>query len=454
MNEKLSFQSISDILAQKLGLSKKSADSFAKTFFDTIMEALYQGEESVKIKGLGTFKLVAVESRESVNVTNGERILIPGYKKVSFSPEDSVLAILNPQSDEPVEANVSSVGLPVTTETSADEVPPETNPLVAEETANDMMIDDEVIEKLIQVPEPTHVEEPVNAFSGIDMLISTPESVEEVRQQFEEAKAKMDVAIEEARKANAEKLRLEKLLERLEQHTKPEFQSPDSAEKEDEDDATPALVGETQAAEMEEKTIMKAGAVAVEQETEITSDEQRVEEDTADKQSASEKMKDAGKKSRRFWLVALLSFLLVAIVFFLYRTFRSIEAVENVSVVEKPVKGPSAKPATPKNSSGKPTQPKELPQSAKLDSATMSDASKKQEEKKDTVTATTQPKKEAVKVEQKPARPQTHRVRSGESLTRISQKYYGTKDSVRAILRINTFRDPDNIPVGATIKLP
>lgn len=451
MNEKLSFQNISDILAQKSGLSKKSADTFAKAFFDTIMDALYQGEESIKIKGLGTFKLVAVEDRESVNVTNGERILIPGYKKVSFSPEDSVLAILNPQSDEPMESDVSAVGVsaePETfvvetsaeAETLADEIPAE-----AAESANDLMTESEAIEQRIRVPEPTHVEEPMNAFGGIDMLISTPESVEEVRQQLEEAKAKMDVAIEEARKANAEKLRLEKLLERLEHYTKPESLSPD---------ARPALAEEPQTSEVEEKSSMQADVAAVEEKVETTPEEPSVEENAADEPLAAEKKKDGGKKTRRFWLVVLLSLFLAAIVFFLYRTFRSIEAVENVAVVEKPVRGTSAKPSSTKTSSGKPSQPKEQSQTAKLDSATTSDALKKQEEKKDTTTTPLQPEKEPVKVEQKPTRPQTHRVRPGESLTRISQKYYGTKDSVRAILRINTFRDPDNIPVGATIKLP
>ncbi len=451
MNEKLSLQNISDILAQKSGLSKKSADTFAKAFFDTIMDALYQGEESIKIKGLGTFKLVAVEDRESVNVTNGERILIPGYKKVSFSPEDSVLAILNPQSDEPMESDVSAVGVsaePETfvvetsaeAETLADEIPAE-----AAESANDLMTESEAIEQRIRVPEPTHVEEPMNAFGGIDMLISTPESVEEVRQRLEEAKAKMDVAIEEARKANAEKLRLEKLLERLEHYTKPESLSPD---------AHPALAEEPQTSEVEEKSSMQADVAAVEEKAETTPEEPSVEENAADEPLAAEKKKDGGKKTRRFWLVVLLSLFLAAIVFFLYRTFRSIEAVENVAVVEKPVRDTSAKPSSTKTSSRKPSQPKEQSQTAKLDSATTSDALKKQEEKKDTTTTPLQPEKEPVKVEQKPTRPQTHRVRPGESLTRISQKYYGTKDSVRAILRINTFRDPDNIPVGATIKLP
>ena len=56
MNDKLSFQHVVDALVQKTGVSKKVADTFAKAFFDTVVEALYMGEESIKMKGLGTFK--------------------------------------------------------------------------------------------------------------------------------------------------------------------------------------------------------------------------------------------------------------------------------------------------------------------------------------------------------------------------------------------------------------
>ena len=57
MNEKLSFQNITDKLAQESGVSKKMAETFSKAFFDTIVETLSTGD-SIKIKGLGTFKLV------------------------------------------------------------------------------------------------------------------------------------------------------------------------------------------------------------------------------------------------------------------------------------------------------------------------------------------------------------------------------------------------------------
>ena len=57
--------------------------------FELIEEALVT-EKYVKVKGLGTFKLTEVESRESVNVNTGERIEIQGHTKISFTPDSSM----------------------------------------------------------------------------------------------------------------------------------------------------------------------------------------------------------------------------------------------------------------------------------------------------------------------------------------------------------------------------
>ena len=62
MNEKLNIQDLIDLLAEKHGMSKKNADSFVKEFFQLIEEAL-EKDKYVKIKGLGAFKLIDVESR-------------------------------------------------------------------------------------------------------------------------------------------------------------------------------------------------------------------------------------------------------------------------------------------------------------------------------------------------------------------------------------------------------
>ena len=73
MNEKLNIQDLIDLLAEKHGMSKKNADSFVKEFFQLIEEAL-EKDKYVKIKGLGAFKLIDVESRESVNVNTGNAL--------------------------------------------------------------------------------------------------------------------------------------------------------------------------------------------------------------------------------------------------------------------------------------------------------------------------------------------------------------------------------------------
>lgn len=54
----------------------------------------------------------------------------------------------------------------------------------------------------------------------------------------------------------------------------------------------------------------------------------------------------------------------------------------------------------------------------------------------------------------KASRPTTYVVKKGETLTRIAMRMYGTKDSVKAIIRLNTLVNPNNVPAGARIKLP
>lgn len=94
MNEKLNIQDLIDLLAEKHGMSKKNADNFVKEFFLLIEESL-EKDKYVKIKGLGTFKLIDVDSRESVNVNTGERFEIQGHTKVSFTPEPTLKDIIN-----------------------------------------------------------------------------------------------------------------------------------------------------------------------------------------------------------------------------------------------------------------------------------------------------------------------------------------------------------------------
>jgi nucleoid DNA-binding protein len=92
--EKISSQEIIDLVAQKASISKRAAEEFLKVMIGTIEEALLAGE-IVKIKNFGTFKLHWNEPRKSVNVQTGENIIIEGYYKVNFIPENNLKELVN-----------------------------------------------------------------------------------------------------------------------------------------------------------------------------------------------------------------------------------------------------------------------------------------------------------------------------------------------------------------------
>lgn len=85
---------IAKIVAKKRKITDKNAESFLVDMFDVIHEGLH-ADKQVKVKGLGTFKITAVKSRESVNVNTGERVVIEGHSKVSFTPETSMKERVN-----------------------------------------------------------------------------------------------------------------------------------------------------------------------------------------------------------------------------------------------------------------------------------------------------------------------------------------------------------------------
>ena len=74
-------------LSDKYGLSLSDASDFIGAMFDVVNEELDDTDSSVKIKGFGTFKVSAVSARASVDVNTGERIIIDGRNKISFTPE-------------------------------------------------------------------------------------------------------------------------------------------------------------------------------------------------------------------------------------------------------------------------------------------------------------------------------------------------------------------------------
>ena len=91
---KTALQLIADAVAKKHKITVKEAERFVSSMFDVMNEGL-RTDKLVKVKGLGTFKVQAVKPRESVNVNTGERVLIEGHDKVSFTPDTTMKELVN-----------------------------------------------------------------------------------------------------------------------------------------------------------------------------------------------------------------------------------------------------------------------------------------------------------------------------------------------------------------------
>ena len=94
MDNKINLSQLADLLSQAGGMSKAASEQFVKNFFDIISQSVLS-EGLVKVKGLGTFKLVQMEDRESVNVNSGERFTIEGHQKISFIPDADLKERIN-----------------------------------------------------------------------------------------------------------------------------------------------------------------------------------------------------------------------------------------------------------------------------------------------------------------------------------------------------------------------
>ena len=518
MSDKLSFQYIVDELSLKSGISRKQAEAFAKSFFDTLTDAFLNGEEMVRIKGLGTFKVVTVDSRESVNVSNGQRFLIPGYKKITFTPDDSAVDLLKQPASTPIiafpnntSADESELQLSSSeteqTSSEAEQISSETEISTAEDEdiasdTEELSVEDDVSEeeefmaRINSVDVDMQVEQAQDEFSAIDMLISTPESIDNVRLLAEEARAKAEAAIEEARKANAEMIRLQTLLSRLENNEMPEAYShseagesapivvpaplssladssslPSSSQlssgdaPSDEPDSSLYLAessSESCDSSLSSAELSSESYASSLSSAESTSEDAPLSSSNADAldRVLSRHAEDEERPRRRvsgwaiFGYVTAASVLIGVIAYFLYGTFKSIEAVEHVAGVQtvkhQHVKLQSVKhPKPDKKKPVKQQQPVNPHKVSEADSLKSAPDSSRQSE-----SAASSPTAVATQPKQTPSRPKTYVIKKGETLTLISRRFYGTKDSVRAIIRANTFANPDNVPVGAVIKLP
>ena len=164
-------------LAEKHSLSQEEVERFLSQMVHVMGEGL-RSDKSLKIKGLGTFKVVSVNARESVDVNTGERIRIEGREKVSFTPETAMRDLVNKPFAQ-FETVVLNDGVDFEGE-NLEENPSEDSP---ENPSEDSMEISSENEKTAEVESPA--EETISQFVDTESSETTDEIVENERLEYQ-----------------------------------------------------------------------------------------------------------------------------------------------------------------------------------------------------------------------------------------------------------------------------
>ena len=162
--EKIPMIELAAVLSEKFGMGRREAQRFVETFADVAKDGI-ENEKLVKIKGLGTFKVIDVDARESVNVNTGERVTIDSHSKLTFTPDNAMKELVNKPFSQ-FETVVLNDGVdfadeeePAIEDTADDDenvVEPEPAPIVKPEPAP--IVEPEPVP--VVEPEPTSIVEP------------------------------------------------------------------------------------------------------------------------------------------------------------------------------------------------------------------------------------------------------------------------------------------------------
>ena len=480
MNERLTIQDLIDLLAAKHSMTKKDAEAFVKEFFLLIEQAL-ENEKTVKIKGLGTFKLVDVDSRESVNVNTGERFQIKGHTKVSFTPDTNLRDTINKPfahfetvvlnegtvlEDTPMEESDEEEGAVSDTETEMIDSEIAGNENVGGDIQEEIQPEEPVIEgrptaeevAVAEVPE-TDANETGQTETETEPVATEEPEVEELPEVETEPESVSEEAPEE-----------ESVEESSEAVLEPDFSpaTEEPAEEQSEETIIEEQKPETETTEAEEEKTVIAEKAEVTAEQIIAQELHKAnmepvtpqEQPEIEQPKATYPDKDSDKKEKSAipYLIATIIIVLLlcggAILFIYYPDLFSSSSDKNV--VDMP-------------EVTQPVQPE----------AQLSDTIAY----KDTVVEAVQPQPvvkkeptaEPVKAESKPAQQQPaasaysdsasykitgtktkYTIKEGETLTKVSLRFYGTKAMWPYIVKHNpkVIKNPDNVPYGTTIEIP
>ena len=414
MNERLTIQDLTDLLAAKHSMTKKDAEAFVKEFFLLIEQAL-ESENTVKVKGLGTFKLIDVDSRESVNVNTGERFQIKGHTKVSFSPDANLRDTIN-------------------------------KPFAHFET---------VVLNENTVLEDTPIEETEEEESGEEVIPTViPESIEPQSQPKEEEKEEMSLTeiqpIVETRSIEPQSVVVEP-------KTVP-------VEKKEIITAEEIIEQELLRANLKpESTIVRSqeGKSEMEKGAEVA---QTAIQPTPQKNIPDSSVKEKSPVPYLITIIILVLLLCGGVVLFIYYPDLFSSSSDKNALDMPPVTTQPVKP--------------EVQLSDTVEQDSVKDIKPETPKTSITPTSVVPQKKEAVtpaKTENKVIRQQPstsvyldsasykitgtktkYTVKEGETLTRVSLRFYGTKAMWPYIVKHNpdVIKNPNNVPYGTTIKIP
>ena len=182
---KITLTTIAEELVARNGVSKELADNFVHAIVETIEKGLRE-DGLVKVKGLGTFKLMEMSDRGSVDINTGERITIKGYRKVSFTPDSAMKEFVNrPFAHfEPTELNE---GYPAEEE--------------QQEVAGDEGAANEIVEEVQEVKDETVA---VSEEVSLPVVSEAPVEVEESEAPVEVVESEAPVAMQESEAVVAE----------------------------------------------------------------------------------------------------------------------------------------------------------------------------------------------------------------------------------------------------------
>lgn len=402
MNNRLTLQDIAALLAERTGKDKQQTELFLKEFVAQIREGVYS-DKIAKVKGVGTFKIILVDQRESVHVNTGERFLIPAHYKFSFLPDKELRDLVNKPfsffDTTELGENVRFSDLEESEETEDKEADPEDESVVE-------VMPDEVL--------------PTSDGAG-----QTPDAPQELALESA-ATALAETALPQSETAP---------------ETTPQAEPLIWAEELGEQDRPEEVLSETKAeSETEQQSELESGDEPEEEirpeETEpsvLTSPFSVGEQDTSPEEQENRNKRAAADFRKKVVLAfALLMCCIGAAYLYVNRTF-----IRNLLFGVEVVYPSSDTPAAGESIPVSPAEPPVVSDTLAVDTAAVTPAPATKEKTAPKILAT-------VKIE------------PGSRLTLISLEYYGSKLFWVYLYEYNKARisDPNNIPVGTLIEVP